>query len=96
MWHYFTGYNNSTKKFKEKSGWLKTLFSLLIYLIIQSIRLAISFINVMQHYYHANSLNGSAKNIHDHYDLGNDMFSLFLDPSMTYSCALFESLFLFL
>ncbi|KAK6735674.1 hypothetical protein RB195_018729 [Necator americanus] len=25
----------------------------------------------------------------DHYDLGNDMFRMFLDPSMTYSCALF-------
>ncbi|MDP9135319.1 MAG: cyclopropane-fatty-acyl-phospholipid synthase family protein, partial [Actinomycetota bacterium] len=26
-----------------------------------------------------------------HYDLGNDLFSLFLDPSMMYSCAYFES-----
>ncbi|KIH50447.1 Cyclopropane-fatty-acyl-phospholipid synthase [Ancylostoma duodenale] len=26
----------------------------------------------------------------DHYDLGNDMFRMFLDPSMTYSCALFQ------
>src|SRR5436190_10262347 len=25
-----------------------------------------------------------------HYDLGNDFFALFLDPSLTYSCALFE------
>uniref|UniRef100_A0A0R3RS36 Cyclopropane-fatty-acyl-phospholipid synthase n=1 Tax=Elaeophora elaphi TaxID=1147741 RepID=A0A0R3RS36_9BILA len=61
------------------------LSKLLIYLIIQLIRSTISFINVMQHYYHANSLYGSAKNIHEHYDLGNNMFSLFLDPSMTYS-----------
>jgi cyclopropane-fatty-acyl-phospholipid synthase len=26
-----------------------------------------------------------------HYDLGNELFSLFLDPTMMYSCALFES-----
>jgi cyclopropane-fatty-acyl-phospholipid synthase len=28
-------------------------------------------------------------NIARHYDLGNDLFALFLDPTMTYSCALF-------
>jgi cyclopropane-fatty-acyl-phospholipid synthase len=28
--------------------------------------------------------------IHRHYDLGNDLFEAFLDPSMTYSCAVFE------
>jgi len=30
------------------------------------------------------------RNIHAHYDLGDDFFSLFLDPTMAYSCALFE------
>jgi cyclopropane-fatty-acyl-phospholipid synthase len=30
------------------------------------------------------------QNIHYHYDLGNDLFALFLDETMTYSCALFE------
>ena len=29
-------------------------------------------------------------NIEAHYDLSNDFFALFLDPSMTYSCAVFE------
>jgi len=29
-------------------------------------------------------------NVRSHYDLGNDFFSLMLDPTMTYSCALFE------
>jgi cyclopropane-fatty-acyl-phospholipid synthase len=37
-----------------------------------------------------NSLRGSRRNIAAHYDLGNDLFRLFLDDSMTYSCALFE------
>jgi len=31
------------------------------------------------------------QNIQYHYDLGNDLFALFLDDTMTYSCALFES-----
>lgn len=38
-----------------------------------------------------NSLNGSRKNIYEHYDLGNDFFKLFLDPSMTYSSAYFKN-----
>lgn len=38
-----------------------------------------------------NSRRGAARNIRDHYDLGNDFFSLFLDPTMTYSCGIFES-----
>ena len=31
-----------------------------------------------------------AQNIQRHYDLSNDLFALFLDDSMTYSCALYE------
>ena len=30
------------------------------------------------------------RNIHAHYDLGDDFFRLFLDPTMAYSCALWE------
>ena len=37
----------------------------------------------------ANTKSGSRQNITEHYDLGNDFFALFLDPSMTYSCAYF-------
>lgn len=36
-----------------------------------------------------NSLSGSRRNISAHYDLGNDFYSLWLDPSMTYSSAIF-------
>ena len=36
-----------------------------------------------------NTLRGSKKNIHAHYDLGNHFYRLWLDPSMTYSSALF-------
>lgn len=36
-----------------------------------------------------NTLRGSRKNIQAHYDLGNDFYSLWLDPGMTYSSALY-------
>lgn len=37
----------------------------------------------------SNSLRGSRRNIQAHYDLGNDFYQLWLDPSMTYSAALY-------
>ena len=36
-----------------------------------------------------NTRTGSKKNIHAHYDLGNDFYKLFLDETMTYSCGIF-------
>ena len=44
----------------------------------------------LAHRARSNSLPGSRRNITEHYDLGNDFFALFLDPSMTYSCAYFD------
>ncbi len=38
-----------------------------------------------------NTKQGARKNIAEHYDLGNDFYSLWLDPSMTYSSAFFEN-----
>ncbi|MCE9558247.1 MAG: cyclopropane-fatty-acyl-phospholipid synthase family protein [Armatimonadetes bacterium] len=38
-----------------------------------------------------NTRANSRKNIEAHYDVGNDFFELFLDPSMTYSSGIFES-----
>ncbi len=38
-----------------------------------------------------NSKRGSRRNIAAHYDLGNDFYAAWLDPSMTYSAALFSS-----
>lgn len=37
-----------------------------------------------------NSVKGSRRNIYDHYDLGNAFYKLWLDPSMTYSSAIFK------
>ena len=38
-----------------------------------------------------NTPRGSRKNIRYHYDLSNEFFRLFLDPTMAYSCAYFAS-----
>jgi cyclopropane-fatty-acyl-phospholipid synthase len=37
-----------------------------------------------------NTERGSRDNISAHYDLSNEFFELFLDPTMTYSCGIFE------
>ncbi|MDN5392515.1 methyltransferase domain-containing protein [Pseudomonas sp. FSL R10-0056] len=41
------------------------------------------------HWINRNTRKGSQKNIAAHYDLGNDMFEQFLDPTMMYSAAQF-------
>lgn len=38
----------------------------------------------------ANTQRGAARNIHAHYDVGNEFYQLWLDDSMTYSSALFD------
>ncbi len=47
------------------------------------------FFNRLSHLKRANSEDGSRKNISEHYDLNNDFFAHWLDPSMTYSSAYF-------
>jgi len=47
--------------------------------------------NYVRHALRSNTRSGSRRNIRDHYDLGNDFYSLWLDPeTMFYSCAFFE------
>jgi len=43
----------------------------------------------IKHLFNRNSRAGSRRNIHAHYDIGNSFYTLWLDPSMTYSSALF-------
>ncbi len=45
----------------------------------------------LQHWLRPNTRTGSRRNIAFHYDLGNDFYRLWLDPSMTYSAALFDA-----
>lgn len=42
------------------------------------------------HWFNRNSRTGAARNIHAHYDLGNDFYAQWLDPTMTYSSAVFD------
>ena len=52
--------------------------------------LAGRLIHRIAHALRSNTRAGSRRNIAAHYDLGNDFYSLWLDPGMTYSSALFE------
>jgi cyclopropane-fatty-acyl-phospholipid synthase len=45
----------------------------------------------VMHLLNSNTQSGSRKNISAHYDLGNEFFSLFLDPTMMYSSAMYPS-----
>ncbi|MEQ1493007.1 MAG: cyclopropane-fatty-acyl-phospholipid synthase family protein, partial [Terricaulis sp.] len=45
----------------------------------------------LRHRSNANSRAGSRRNILAHYDLGNEFYSSWLDPSMTYSSARFDA-----
>lgn len=44
----------------------------------------------LSHFMNANTRAGAKRNIHAHYDLGNEFYGRWLDPSMTYSSAKFE------
>ncbi|MGZ3884003.1 MAG: class I SAM-dependent methyltransferase, partial [Bacteroidia bacterium] len=53
----------------------------------------LNLLKVFNKIYHSkrrNSVDGSKKNIAEHYDLNNEFFSLFLDRSMTYSAAYYR------
>ncbi|MEW5976638.1 MAG: cyclopropane-fatty-acyl-phospholipid synthase family protein [Acidobacteriota bacterium] len=46
--------------------------------------------NRLIHFFRSNTVRRSRNNIAAHYDLSNELFELFLDPTLTYSCAYFE------
>ena len=43
-----------------------------------------------RHLARKNTPEGSRRNIHEHYDLGNEFYRLFLDPTMNYSAGIFD------
>jgi cyclopropane-fatty-acyl-phospholipid synthase len=47
------------------------------------------FASWLMHRLRPNTRKGAQRNIAEHYDLGNDFYNEWLDPSMTYSAALF-------
>ncbi|XP_066334367.1 LOW QUALITY PROTEIN: uncharacterized protein [Miscanthus floridulus] len=44
----------------------------------------------LRHALRTNSVSKARKNISEHYDLSNDFFALYLDPTMTYSSGIFK------
>ena len=48
------------------------------------------WINRIIHILRPNTREGAKRNIHAHYDLGNEFYALWLDATMTYSSALFR------
>ena len=50
----------------------------------------LNLLKIAFHRMRRNTIRGSRRNISGHYDLGNDFFSLFLDPTLAYSCAIFQ------
>jgi cyclopropane-fatty-acyl-phospholipid synthase len=51
----------------------------------------LKFYNRAQHLLRPNSIGTARRNIAEHYDLGNDFYRLWLDPTMTYSSACFTA-----
>ncbi len=47
-------------------------------------------VNWFRHLRRSNTVGNSRRNISEHYDLGNEFYALWLDATMTYSCAKFE------
>ena len=48
------------------------------------------FVQSLRHWFNRNTRRQARRNIYAHYDIGNSFYSAWLDPSMTYSSALFE------
>ncbi|KAG2727821.1 hypothetical protein I3760_01G176800 [Carya illinoinensis] len=74
--------NSHTTKMKKTRGWWTPL------LFTAGIASAINF---FKHFSRQNTLTNARRNISRHYDLSNELFALFLDETMTYSCAVFKN-----
>eukprot|EP00249_Psilotum_nudum_P021042 c27949_g1_i1 orf=349-2943(+) len=70
----------SVPNHKRRSWWNPLLFT-------AAVGSAISY---LQHLLRSNSITKSRHNISAHYDMSNSLFALFLDETMTYSCAIFK------
>ena len=53
-------------------------------------RTAARVLQAVQHWFRRNTRAQAKRNIYAHYDIGNTFYKSWLDPSMTYSSALFE------
>ncbi|KAL5068299.1 hypothetical protein RYX36_019186 [Vicia faba] len=74
--------NASNSKLKKTGGWWTPV------LFTAGLTSAKFF---MDHVSRKNTLTQARRNISRHYDLSNELFALFLDETMTYSCAVFKN-----
>ncbi|KAK4405919.1 Tuberculostearic acid methyltransferase UfaA1 [Sesamum angolense] len=77
-----TELNTYMKGLNKKRGWWTPL---LYTSILASVKYS------LKHILRQNTLTQARQNISEHYDLSNELFSLFLDETMTYSCAIFQT-----
>ncbi|XP_011091266.1 uncharacterized protein LOC105171752 isoform X1 [Sesamum indicum] len=75
-------FNTYISKLGKKRGWWTPL------LYTSMIASAKSF---LKHVLRQNTIDQARRNISDHYDLSNELFSLFMDETMSYSCAIFRT-----
>eukprot|EP00261_Vitis_vinifera_P034068 XP_019075311.1 PREDICTED: uncharacterized protein LOC100242555 isoform X2 [Vitis vinifera] len=74
--------DSSLSRLNKKRGWWTPLF------FTAGIASAKYY---FQHVSRQNTLTQARRNVSRHYDLSNELFSLFLDETMTYSCAVFKT-----
>ncbi|XP_072059411.1 uncharacterized protein [Arachis hypogaea] len=74
--------NDSSSKLKKNRGWWTPFF------FTSGLASANFFI---KHYFRKNTITQSRRNISNHYDLSNELFALFMDETMTYTCAVFKA-----
>ncbi|KAL0456951.1 UNVERIFIED_CONTAM: Tuberculostearic acid methyltransferase UfaA1 [Sesamum latifolium] len=77
-----TEFDTYISKLSKKRGWWTPL------LYTSTIASAKSF---FKHVLRQNTIDQARRNISHHYDLSNDLFSLFMDETMSYSCAIFQA-----
>ncbi|KAL1294787.1 hypothetical protein AAHE18_19G164900 [Arachis hypogaea] len=74
--------NASNSKLKKNRGWWTPIF------LTAGLASAKFF---FKHYFRKNTLAQARRNISRHYDLSNELFALFMDETMTYTCAVFKN-----
>ncbi|GAW51928.1 MULTISPECIES: SAM-dependent methyltransferase [unclassified Nocardioides] len=84
------GYLTGAWDSDELAGFLTVLAADVADLVPRSLQTLRGLVVARPPRLHRNSKRRTRDNIAHHYDLSNDLFSLFLDPSLSYSSALFE------
>ncbi|HET7195766.1 MAG TPA: class I SAM-dependent methyltransferase [Nocardioides sp.] len=76
---------------EDLSGFLTVLAAELPALVPHSLQKLRAMVVARPPRVHRNSERNTRDNVAHHYDLSNDLFGLFLDPSLSYSSALFDT-----